>query len=480
MRLTTLALLAACRGGTSTTTPTPSSTPADTDSHDTGPTLVTRTADTAASPPTATGTTTASTAHTGTAATSVTADTGFVVGTAYLLADHTITTDIDTYVSDLDGDHRNLVALVHGDEKLMYFFDGQSSGRAEDAAYLTWGNGHGYFYEYGYDPPALQRVRFVGDLTGDGDGDIAFDGAALQTRAGPVEQHPSWDTEAGRYCDGGTSPTGHYPHRCGDLTGDGVAELCVAEGVAVGPVDEIPFCSDEPNSNFEPVVLPLDLILPLEGTQWRRMVGADTDGDGRNELLVYQSGNGDGTAAIHHLVDIPLATTATLEDLAPAALGWNTHTGLKHLFAADLTGDGRDNVVHVQADLVRIGADPGDLLIDPHALLPVDSTGGGAAVGDFDRDGIYDIALGQPELQQALVFLGPFQGTHSGVPDLVLGAENPLDSEMGSLLAAADLDGDGFEDLIVVDDVGGPGFTTETGPRSGSKIFVYYGATMFP
>ncbi len=469
MRVSLLFALMACHGGPSSppSTSTPLSPP-------TGDTSSSTTSGTTGSTAT-TGDTAAHTSPTG-----PTADTGFEVGPDYLVADHTLHTPMGTHITAVEATSGELaVGTLSDDERFMAFLHPGTSGLVEDLAHTYWWNGFGYSDYPPPGDPAVDRICYVGDITGDGVTDIAFDGRALQTRAGPIEQYATWATDGGIHCGRGTTPTGHEPYHCGDLTGDGIAELCVSEGVATGPIDEIPYCALWPDG-ADPVVLPLDLILPLEGTQWRRMVGADTDGDGRNELLVYQSGNGDGTAAIHHLVDIPLATTATLEDLAPAALGWNTHTGLKHLFAADLTGDGRDNVVHVQADLVRIGADPGDLLIDPHALLPVDSTGGGAAVGDFDRDGIYDIALGQPELQQALVFLGPFQGTHSGVPDLVLGAENPLDSEMGSLLAAADLDGDGFEDLIVVDDVGGPGLTTETGPRSGSKIFVYYGATMFP
>jgi hypothetical protein len=469
MRELHLALLAACGSGGTPDAPVTPSTLAHTGTA-AGDTEDTASASSSTSTPL---TPTAHTAHS-------TADTGFEVGPSYLPADHTLHTPIGTHITYVVATSGELaVGTLSDEERFMAFLRADASGAVEDLAHTHWWNGFGYS---NYPPPgeaAVDRILYLGDITGDGVTDLAFDGRALQTRAGPITQHTAWATDSTEQCTAGTLPADHTPFACGDLDQDGIDELCVAEGVALGPIDDVPYCAPWPNGG-DPVVLPLDLLLPLEGSQWRRMVGADTDGDGRNELLVYQSGNDDGTAAIHHLVDLPTATTATLEDLAPAALGWNTHTGLKHLLAADLTGDGRDNVVHVQSDLVRIGADPADLLEQPHALLPVDSTGGGAAVGDFDRDGVHDIALGQPLMQQVLVFLGPFEGTHDGVPDLVLGAENPLDSQMGTLLEAADLDGDSFEDLIVVDDIGGPGLGDGPGPRSGSKIFVYYGATLFP
>jgi hypothetical protein len=109
-----------------------------------------------------------------------------------------------------------------------------------------------------------------------------------------------------------------------------------------------------------------------------------------------------------------------------------------------------------------------------------DRFGGAVAVGDFDGDGIDDLAVGAPgEAPGAapaggVVFV--FRGTPEGLEpwhvldQQELGANEDGD-QFGSALAAGDFDGDGMDDLAV----GAPREAPADEPRSG-WVFVFRGA----
>jgi hypothetical protein len=114
---------------------------------------------------------------------------------------------------------------------------------------------------------------------------------------------------------------------------------------------------------------------------------------------------------------------------------------------ADLNGDG-------VADLVVGGADSnalavflgrGDGTFGPELLLP--GAASSIVVGDFNGDGIPDIATAAGGLNSTVVqiFLGNGDGTFTSAPGVVLGT-----GIFGSTsLATADLNGDGYLDLVV-------------------------------
>jgi hypothetical protein len=172
---------------------------------------------------------------------------------------------------------------------------------------------------------------------------------------------------------------------------------------------------------------------PIEvvGTDPVDLVATDLDGDGRIDLAVaisgenevaVLSGNGDGT----FLDDVrhPVGEKP----------GW--------MAAGDLDGDGHRDLVVANLDgsdlSVLIGH--GDGTFDPEARYG--SPGGGlawfVAFGDFNEDELQDVMLAQSGGN--VLFPGNGDGT--------LGAEIPAPGASRTL-AVADVDGDGFDDLVL-------------------------------
>ncbi len=178
---------------------------------------------------------------------------------------------------------------------------------------------------------------------------------------------------------------------------------------------------------------------------------------------------------------IPLVASWFTEGVNPG-----DHTG-EVLASGDLDGDGVGDVVagvpfHDWAQpmegSVRVwyGARGG-----PGALEDWDHQGGEAssylgdalAIGDFDADGIDDLAVAQPwfgadDAGRVLVFVGTPTGLRT-TPDVVL--PGAAGDQLGSALATGDVDGDGFADLAAT----APGFDG-VGPREG-RLVIFRGGS---
>lgn len=173
----------------------------------------------------------------------------------------------------------------------------------------------------------------------------------------------------------------------------------------------------------------------------------DVDGDGVEELLFYSGRLGRLTEdGVEVLAEVPLGGCGTLR------------AGQ----VADFDADGREDFVAVgsldEAGLDCAGTEVYDpeqhratIVLgteDPHALavshelqpgvVPLD-----VVAGDYDGDGVVDLAFGGPD--GARVFLGLGDGTfgEGSVLELDLGEERQ------GLRHAADVDGDGVDELVV-------------------------------
>jgi hypothetical protein len=127
-------------------------------------------------------------------------------------------------------------------------------------------------------------------------------------------------------------------------------------------------------------------------------------------------------------------------------------------------------------DLTIFGADEGDYLADRFSL----------AAGDFNGDGKDDILLGAPladgpdnarsNAGEAYVIFGPGDGGEtdlaSNVPDVTIVGANAGDN-LGFVVAAGDVNGDGTEDVLV-----GARFAKPPGGASGTgEAYVVFGSS---
>lgn len=216
----------------------------------------------------------------------------------------------------------------------------------------------------------------------------------------------------------------------------------------------------------------------------------DMDGTGGPEVAVGAYGH--GKAFVLHDVTMGgvQGRTTTFSSLGLVACDSAEQGDLfgYDVAAGNLDGDRLDELV-VGAPFTAVGpvARAGMVYIFRHAndtdpvllreLNPTPSWfGDSVTVGDFDGDGLGDIAVSAPKYEVAgvaagavHVFFGPFD---TFPPSLVI--ENPqpvLHGNFGHHLAVGDVDLDGIDDLVV----GAIGNTNQAGMPVAGQVYVYPG-----
>jgi len=250
----------------------------------------------------------------------------------------------------------------------------------------------------------------------------------------------------------------------GDADGDGVQELVLGN---VGPGVWQSVFVDGPDG-------PTESWAGAGGffDQDNLSTGGDHDGDGLDDLVVKDRGDPGGLDYANLMIILAAAPERPLVESEGCSHAW----GQALYGAADLDGDGVDDLVvgnpgAGQADQGEVGVFltpfPEEYFYKPDTdpfwkgTDDGDLAGTALAVGDWNDDGHPDVAIGAPgrdtsgdDAGAVYIFFGPLVDTGDlDSADDVLYGDEPGERAGSALFGAADLDGDGVDDLAV----GSPG-----------------------
>lgn len=289
------------------------------------------------------------------------------------------------------------------------------------------------------DPSGTWLWLASGDLDGDGDADLAgvydVDSPALFANAG-----------GGTFAAAVPMAELDIQHRTGvtgDFDGDGNLDVAVMTFSGVAMV-----------WGGDTYMETRDLLTPISA--FGVLGSGDLDGDGRDDVTSGADGN-----ALVYFGSTDRTLTATTTAVGADAYGSSP---------VDLDDDGDLDLVYFQSDgsdrYVHVLQNDGAGALTAGATFMVGSDIVGAAAGDFDGDGVDDIALAG-EHGTAWVLFGT-TGTLAAPAAIDAGSST---LPVGNSLCAADLDGDGDLDLInqggVAVNAGDGTFTTEATPTLG-------------
>ncbi len=310
---------------------------------------------------------------------------------------------------------------------------------------------------------------FNGPLTGELD--MEFADAKMVGPEGPAE-------ECGYVVGGGS-----------DLTGDGIEDLLVGAPSAAGWTGRVYLVPG-------PVIGELELsvdahwIDPVhQGVGMGEALAAvgDIDGDGQDDLLVSALYENVGTA---YLLYGPIVGDTLLSAAAVEFGDGGDLTGISLGAAGDVNGDGAPDLMIGALPINDMwlgglflveGPMTGDLDLSTQASAQAhgedadDDAGTSlAAVGDIDGDGFDDLLVGAPmeggdtSAGAAYLVNGPLTGTLDlADADAKLVGEAHLD-HAGLSLASADVNGDGIPDILV-----GAPYNDAGGSQAGAAYIVY-------
>jgi hypothetical protein len=327
-------------------------------------------------------------------------------------------------------------------------------------------------------------VASAGDVNGDGIDDILIGARSNDTNGiqsgrvylfyGPVSGALAATSADAIIVGAAFDELGRDVAPLGDLNGDGFDDIILASDIAGGGSRGQVFIFNGPLAGTRTAA---SADATITGSFANESFGAsvasagDVNGDGINDVIVGAprfplDGAGTGRA---YLFFGPIAGSliATQANAIIFGEAINDNFGTAVAGAHDVNGDGKSDVI-VGADQL-FGTGPGKAYVFYGPLSgDIQAANAGAiltgevdrdlfgtsvtSIGDFNGDGLSDVAVGAPEnggrSGRAYTFFGPLTGTisASNADFLISGSSQ---DQLGMSVAGGDLNGDGVTDLIV-------------------------------
>jgi hypothetical protein len=223
-----------------------------------------------------------------------------------------------------------------------------------------------------------------------------------------------------------------------DFNGDGFADV-VALSAVPGSANLKVYLSTAAGAYAAPTLTP-------DGNNPLYLASADLNGDGFMDVV--SASYDDGTLNVFFN---DKASPGTFN--SPLVLN---SPGASQLAIADMNGDGMPDLISADFNVsLFVQSSPGTFAA-PVSLYP-----GGAnwvAVGDLNGDGAPDVALTDPVGVKVLMHTGAASATTYAAPAAVFTSSVNLNVSGANIIAIADLNGDGLNDLVI----------TDPGPTNGS------------
>ncbi len=372
-------------------------------------------------------------------------------GRTDLAVANTTSNDVSVLLGNGDGTFRSQVTNLVGSEPgSIATGDFTGDGRTDlvvsnydsDDVSVLLGNGDGTFqpqvtYAVGSSPTSIVR----GDFNGDGRTDLAV------LNEGSDDVSVLLGNGDGTFQPQVTYPVGPDPDAmvAGDFTGDGRLDLAVTgsstDPVTGGSVGDVSLLLGNGDGTFQPQVTYMVGVLP------QAIVAGDFTGDGRLDLALAGAGVNPVTGGVEGEVAVLLGNG---DGTFQPQVNYTVGSGPDAIVAGDFTGDGHLDlaVTNESSNTVSVLLGNGDGTFQPRVSYAVGSQPRSIVAGDYGGNGHVDLAVTNGNgfgPGTVSVLLGNGDGTFQPQVTYAVGS-----TSLG--IVAGDFNGDGKLDLATTDD----------------------------